>query len=84
MRWFTNLKTRSKLMAGFGIVIFMLLVVILTAWTSIYAVRNAESSIADVMSLRNNFNGQRAAMLAAVLLTTGTDVEAKMQEVADY
>ncbi len=84
MRWFTNLKPRSKLMAGFGIVIFMLLVVILTAWTSIYAVRNAESSIADVMSLRNNFNGQRAAMLAAVLLTTGTDVEAKMQEVADY
>ncbi|MFN0079016.1 MAG: methyl-accepting chemotaxis protein [Prosthecobacter sp.] len=84
MRWFINLKTSSKLTTGFGIVILVLVAVIITAWTSMYAVRDAEISIADAMSLRNNFNGQRSALLAAILQPAGTEVESKLQEVHGY
>ena len=84
MHWFTNLKTRSKLTAGFGLVIGLLLVIVVTAWFSIRAVRDAEGSIADVISIRNNFNGQRAALLGAVLSPPGAAVEAQLREAADY
>ena len=84
MHWFTNLNTRSKLTAGFGLVIALLLVIVVTAWFSLGAVRDAESSVADVMSLRNNLNGQQAALLGAVLLPAGADVESRMQSVAGF
>lgn len=84
MTSFTNLKTRSKLTAGFGLVIALLIIIIITAWFSLGAVRAAERSIADVIALRNNFNGQRSDLLAAVLSPPGAKVESRLQEVAAY
>ena len=84
MHWFTNLKTRSKLTAGFGLVMALLLLIVITAWFSLRAVRDAERSIADVMALRNNFNGQSSAMLGALASPQGPEIESRLQDAADY
>jgi methyl-accepting chemotaxis protein len=83
MHWFTNLKTRSKLSLGFGIVSGLLLLVVVTGWLSLRAVRDAEAAIADVMRTRANFNAQRADMLAALLLSA-PEAEAQFTSVAEY
>jgi methyl-accepting chemotaxis protein len=84
MHWFAHLKTRSKLSVGFGFVIALLVVIVITAWYSLNMVRETESSIADVISMRNNFNGQRAELLAAALAPGTADVESHVQEVIGY
>ncbi len=84
MRWFSNLKTRSKLTAGFGLVILLLLVIIITARISIQTVRVAESGIAAAILLENNFNAQQSALLSAALVPPGTEMEANVQEVDVY
>ena len=84
MHWFTHLKTRSKLTVGFGFVIALLLAIVITAWYSLRAVRDAERTIADVISVRANFNGQRSALLSALLLGSGPDAESRLEDVAAY
>ena len=84
MHWFTNLKTRSKLTAGFGVVIGLLLIIVITAWVTLRAAHEAERGIEDVLAVRNNFNGQRAALLSAALMPSGPQVETAIKEVASY
>jgi methyl-accepting chemotaxis protein len=84
MRWFTNLKTRSKLLVAFGIVILLMIAIILTARTSLLALQEVDNSIADVMMARNAFNGQRAAMLGAAISPPGSRTDEWLQEVSDY
>ena len=84
MNWFTHLKTRSKLAVGFGFVIALLLIIVVTAWHSLRAVRDAERTIADVISVRANFNGQRSALLGLLLVAPGAEAESRIQDIAAY
>lgn len=84
MHWFTNLKTRSKLTVGFGFIIALLLLIVITAWYSLQTVRDMERTIADVVSVRANFNGQRAAVLGALLVPSATEAESRFQDVVAY
>ncbi len=84
MHWFINLKTRAKLTVGFGFIIALLLLIVITGWSSLQTVRDMERTIADVVSVRANFNGQRAAVLSALLVTSATEAEARFQEVVAY
>jgi methyl-accepting chemotaxis protein len=84
MRWFTNLKTRSKLLVAFGVVILLLVIIIFTARTSLLALRDVESSIADTMMSRNSFNGERSALLGAALEPPGAKRDAWLDEVSRY
>ena len=84
MHWFTNLKTRSKLTAGFGLVIVLLILIVITAWVSLRAVRDAERTVADVITVRANFAGQRSALLSAMLQPLAAEMESRLQELAAY
>ena len=84
MHWFTNLKTRSKLTAGFGLVIALLIIIVITAWVSLRAVRDAERTVADVITVRANFTAQRSAVLSAMLQPSAAEMEARFQELAAY
>lgn len=84
MHWLTNLKTRSKLIAGFGLVIALLLAIVVIAWIALGAVHEIESSTADVLTVRSNLNGQRGSLLAVVLAPAGPEMESRLQEVTEY
>ncbi|MEO7319882.1 MAG: methyl-accepting chemotaxis protein [Chthoniobacteraceae bacterium] len=84
MHWFTNLKTRSKLTVGFGLVIVLLIIIVITAWVSLRAVRDAERTVADVITVRANFAGQRSALLRTMLQPLAADMESQFQELAAY
>lgn len=84
MQWFTNLTTRAKLAAGFGLVIVLLLAIVITAWLTLRTVRHAERSIADVISVRANFNGQRADLLTVLLAQSAEEVEVQLKHIAEY
>ena len=79
---FTNLPTRTKLIAGFGLVIVLLIAIVLVGLFSLNAVRDGERGVAKIMEIRNAFNGQRAALLHAASM--GENIEALMKEVAEY
>jgi methyl-accepting chemotaxis protein len=84
MNWFNNLKARSKLTTGFGLVIALLFAIVITAWLSLRAVHDTEIGMVDTLTVRSNFNGQRGALLAAVLVPPGPEAEKRLQEVAEY
>jgi hypothetical protein len=42
MHWFNNLKTRSKLTAGFGLVIALLIAIVITAWLFLRTLHDTE------------------------------------------
>lgn len=91
MRWFLDLTTRTKLFLGFGLMILFLMTVIATAYTNITAIRDAQQRLyneefanaTELLSLRSNLNGVRAALLDMVIITKRSDQEAWHQEIKD-
>ena len=96
MNWFINLKTRAKLVLGFGIVIFCLLAVIFTATivitdldkTTEYLHTTEYANTVDVMNIRVNLNAMRTdtyAMLStsdtSVIQQRDADIQTRRQEV---
>ena len=84
MNWFANLTTRSKLVLGFGLVILLMAVAILNAIDALAAEHQSQKGVEDVLNLRVNLNGQRAALLLASLLPPGPAQEAQFDEIAGY
>jgi methyl-accepting chemotaxis protein len=97
MNWFMNLKTRSKLLLGFGIVILCLLTVIIAATmaitdlnTSTQGIYTEEyANILDIQAINVNLNIMRIdtyAMFAttdnAVILQRDADIQTREQEVS--
>jgi len=96
MNWFMNLKTRTKLLLGFGIVILCLLAVIISATlaitdlnTSTQGIYTEEyANILDIQAINVNLNIMRIdtyAMFAtndnAVILQRDADIQTRKQEV---
>jgi len=83
MKWFLNLTTRSKLFLGFGLMIVFLASVIATAYRGIATVQASQHSLyqkefanaVDLLNLRANENGVRAAALDMTVAATRSDRE---------
>ena len=80
MNWFINLKTRTKLILGFGLIIILLALVISVAYYALVAVKRDYGLTASVARLESNLNAQRASLLAMMTMTEKDQQEAERQE----
>jgi methyl-accepting chemotaxis protein len=91
MSWFLNLAMRGKLFLGFGLMILFLAAVIVTAYTGITAIQESQrhlynedfANAVDLMALRMNQNGVRAAQLTMMSVTRRSDQETWHQDLKD-
>ena len=89
MKWFLNLATRNKLFLGFGLMIVFLATVIVTAYSGITAIQASQknlyrenfSNAVDLLNLRSDENGIRAALLSMMAVTKRSDQEIWHQEI---
>ena len=89
MNWFTNLKTGSKLLAGFGMMIVLLGATIFFAYQTITALRDSQQRIfeqefvgvVNMSELRADLNRQRTRMLEMMFTTNRTGQEALIQDI---
>lgn len=82
MNWFTNLKTRSKLLATFGMVILLLVITVFGNLTYLHDVYDLERALDDSLAIRNNLNTARVAMFSAASTPVDAKVEGYLQEIA--
>jgi len=61
--WFTNLKTRNKLLLCFGVVIGFLALTIGSALSGLYEIRRTSSLAQTILKMEVNVRDQRAMML---------------------
>src|SRR5437899_78204 len=83
MQWFLNLSTRSKLSLGFGVAVLFLVTVVAVAYTGIKSVHDTGSTLEELMSFRNNFNKQRAALLTMMLTSDRAKHETLIAELGE-
>lgn len=89
MSWFTNLQTRAKLLLGFGLVIVLMLIAMLTAYRGITALEESQRTLferdfattVDLLELRADLNRQRSLMLEMVLKTERSEQQALEQDI---
>ena len=89
MKWFLDLTTRGKLFAGFGLMIVFLATVIVTAYLGITAIQASQknlyredfSNAVDLLNLRSDANGMRAALFSMMAATKRTEQEVWQQEI---
>lgn len=91
MKWFLNLTTRNKLFLSFGLMIAFLVTVIAVAYQGIATIQAAQQKLyseefanaVDLMSLRSNENGVRAAVLDMLVVTKRSPQEAWHQDIKE-
>jgi len=91
MKWFLNLTTRNKLFLGFGLMIAFLAIVIATAYRGIATIQASQHSLyqkefantVDLMTMRSDENGVRAALLEMLVATTRADQESWHQDIKE-
>ncbi|MBZ0090625.1 MAG: methyl-accepting chemotaxis protein, partial [Sulfuricellaceae bacterium] len=98
MKWFLNLSTRGKLFLGFGLMIVFLATVIAAAYTGIASVQASQkhlyqqefANVIDLLNLRSDENGTRAAMLSLMSASTSAardawrhDIKSRAKDIND-
>jgi methyl-accepting chemotaxis protein len=91
MKWFLNLTTRNKLFLGFGLMIALLAVVITFAYQGIATIQAAQQKLyqeefanaQDLMKLRADENGVRAATLDMLVVTKRSAQEVWHQDIKE-
>jgi methyl-accepting chemotaxis protein len=89
MNWFLNMKTRTKLILGFGAMILLLAIAIAAACLLLVEMRNAEKALCeeqvavvrDFMHVKNGIDGMRAVIPLMVMAADEAEVK-KWHEVA--
>lgn len=81
MKGFVDLKTGTKLLLAFGLIILFLIVVIVTAYSGISEMRRDYQTALILAELEANNNGQRAAVLTMLAETSATNREAIHQQI---
>ncbi len=89
MKWFLDLKTRSKLYVSFGLIIALMMGVIAIANGSITAIQESQKNLyqvsftntQDLLLLRAEQNGVRAALLSMMAITQRPEQETWQQNV---
>src|SRR3990170_797214 len=91
MKWFHDASTRMKLFFGFGLIIVLLLIVTATAYRSITAIEDSQQRLyevnfadaVDLLELRSDENGIRAAQLDMMLSARRSDQEAWHRDIQE-
>ena len=89
MKWFVNLSTRNKLFLSFGMVLVFLVVVTVTSYYGITAAVQSQKTLyemdfatsVDLLSLRKDINGGRAALLDMMLTAKRAERDVWHEEV---
>lgn len=84
MNAFVNLPTRTKLVISFSLVIALLGIVVATAYFGLDSTERMERSLVTVGELKAGTNGQRAAMLTAILAPDLAMKESLLSDAAAY
>ena len=90
MNWFTNLSTRAKLFAGFGVMWLLMIVVISLAYWNMSGLAQSEKEIHEVgmvkllglQKLRTDQNYNRGQILAMMLTTKKTEQDAMARRIS--
>jgi methyl-accepting chemotaxis protein len=91
MKWFLDLRTRSKLFVGFGLMAALLAVAIQAAYLGISTIQESQKNLyeedfaneRDLLALRVNYNGMRVLMLEAQLLSKRAEQDPLLAEAAE-
>ena len=83
MNWFINLKTRSKLFCGFGVIIVLLAIAIGTAYRGMRELQNRFSIAQTLDGLQSNINEQRAAILTMLGTADRNALQSLLQEIKE-
>jgi methyl-accepting chemotaxis protein len=91
MKWFLDLTTRAKLFLGFGLMVVLLAAVTVTAYTGITALEQSQKRLydeaftntTDLLTVRTNLNGVRAALVTMLSVTARSDQDLWQQDVRD-
>jgi len=91
MKWFLDLSMRNKLFVCFGLMFALMTWVIATAYTGISAIRESQDRLyqedfaneRDLLALRVNYNGMRALMLEAQMLSKRAEQEPLLAQAAE-
>ena len=89
MKWFINLATRAKLFWSFGSMVALLAVVIVTGYSGVTAIQEAQKTLYEqdfavavaLKDLRSNQNGIRAALLTMMAASGPSDRDAARQDI---
>jgi methyl-accepting chemotaxis protein len=82
MNWFINLKTSSKLVCAFGLVIVLMTVVVGTAYLGMTQLQQRFRAAAVLGNLESNLSEQRLRALG-MLTSTGAELDTLRQELRD-
>ena len=74
MNWFINLKTSNKLFFGFGLIIVLMAIAIVTAYQGIVEIQKRYHIAQALSELESNFNAQRAIVLTMLDTTNQTSL----------
>lgn len=91
MKWFLDLSTRSKLFLGFGLMLACLAAVIAAAHRGITAMQASQQRLyheefadaVDLLNLRTDENGIRAALLSMMAVKTPAEREAWQRDIQE-
>ena len=91
MKWFLDLSTRGKLIAGFGTMLVFMAAVMISAYLGIVSIRQSQQNLyqqdfanaEDLMRLRAEENGVRAAVLDMMLVTRRSEQEAWHRDIRE-
>jgi len=91
MKWFLDRTMRGKLFVCFGLIFVLMAWVIATAYTGITAIRGSQDRLyqedfanaVDLLDLRSDQNGVRAALLSMMMVTKRSDQEIWHQEIKE-
>ena len=89
MKWFLDLTMRGKLFISSGMMIAFLAAVIVTAYVGVTAIQDSQKSLyqknfanaVDLLNIRSDENGMRAALLSMMSVTQRTDQETWHQDI---
>ncbi|MDD5105238.1 MAG: methyl-accepting chemotaxis protein [Desulfuromonadaceae bacterium] len=91
MQWFYDLSTRAKIIFSFGLMLLLLAIIIVTAYTSITAIRGAQrelvqsgfQSVLNLVEIRSHQNHTRAEMMEMTITSDRTRLQAMAQDIKE-
>ncbi len=84
MKAFINLSTRNKLLVSFGLVVALFAGLAWASYAGLRFVEKMERVASQIVELRMNTNGQRAALLAAMLASDAGRRDAFLSECEEF
>jgi methyl-accepting chemotaxis protein len=84
MKWFVDLKTGTKLVAGFGLIAIFLVIILVTAYSGISSMERNFRLALTLSHLEANNNGQRAAVLTMLSSTNRAEQASAHQQLNEF